>query len=66
MSIPWLTVTYLIYIIMWDGFVVGGCAYAVFWLGHSGWWFALAMVLAALAYRPSSWRELLGPNEQSS
>ena len=25
--------------------VLGGCAYAVFWLGHSGWWFLLAVLL---------------------
>ncbi|MFG1462306.1 hypothetical protein V5F77_05345 [Xanthobacter sp. DSM 24535] len=27
--------------------IYGVCAYAVFWLGHSGWWFLLAMVISA-------------------
>lgn len=27
--------------------VFGTTAYAVFWLGHSGWWFVLAFVVAA-------------------
>lgn len=26
--------------------VIGGCAYAVFGLGHSGWWFLLAILIA--------------------
>ncbi|MEP9376164.1 hypothetical protein ABLE91_05580 [Aquabacter sp. CN5-332] len=29
--------------------ILGFCAYAVFWLGFSGWWFALALVLCAVA-----------------
>lgn len=27
--------------------IIGGCAYLVFWRGHSGWWFLLAMLLMA-------------------
>ncbi len=30
---------------LWAAFIVGGCAYIVFGLGHSGWWFLLALVL---------------------
>ncbi len=26
--------------------VFGVCAYAVFWLGHSGWWFLLALIVS--------------------
>lgn len=29
----------------WNGAVLGVTAYAVFWLGHSGWWFLLALLL---------------------
>lgn len=31
---------------VWNTMVWGGCGYAVFWLGHSGWWFLLAMVVS--------------------
>jgi hypothetical protein len=31
----------------WDFFLIGGCAYLVFWRGQSGWWFLLAMILLA-------------------
>jgi len=48
-------ITYLIYIIFWETFILGGGAYIVFGLGNSGWWFALACVLSGLAYRPSMW-----------
>lgn len=30
----------------WNSIVFGTCAYVVFWLGHSGWWFLLAMIIA--------------------
>lgn len=32
--------------LVWGLVILGGCAYAVFWLDHSGWWFLLAMLLA--------------------
>ena len=48
-------VTYLIYIVLFEALVLGGCGYAVFVLGHSGWWFVLAVVLSAAAYRPTNW-----------
>lgn len=36
-------------ILGWLALVFGTTACAVFWLGHSGWWFALAMVIASLS-----------------
>ena len=30
---------------LWNVLVWGVTAYAVFWLGHSGWWFVLAALL---------------------
>lgn len=30
---------------LWPFFVIGGCAYIVFGLGHSGWWFLFALGL---------------------
>ena len=47
--------TYLIYIIFWESLVFGGCGYAVFVLGHSGWWFLLAIFIGASAYSPAKW-----------
>lgn len=47
--------TYLIYILLWEGFVWGGTAYLVFAMDYSGWWFLLAWALSSSAYRPSHW-----------
>ena len=47
--------TYLIYIVLYEGLVLGGTGYAVFVLGHSGWWFLLAALLSSGAYRPETW-----------
>lgn len=51
-------VTYLIYIVIYETLVLGGTAYVVFWLGHSGWWFVLAALMSGSAYPPSSWVKL--------
>ena len=48
-------ITYLIYIIFWESLIFGGVGYVVFWLGHSGWWFALALVVGSMAYSPLKW-----------
>jgi len=32
---------------LWAFSVLGTCAYAVFWQGHSGWWFLLAIMLCS-------------------
>lgn len=32
-------------VLAYDAFIIGGCAYLVFWKEHSGWWFLLAVVL---------------------
>lgn len=52
--------TYLIYIIFWETLVIGGCGYAVFLLGFSGWWFLLAFILAGSAYSPTKWIHGIG------
>ena len=31
----------------WIVLVFGTCTYLVFWQGHSGWWFVLAVLLCA-------------------
>lgn len=48
-------VTYLIYIILWEALVFGGLGYAVFVLGHSGWWMLAAVFIGGFAYSPMKW-----------
>lgn len=50
-----MEITYLIYIVLWEGLVFGGTGYAVFWLGRSGWWFLAAVFIGGLAYSPLKW-----------
>jgi hypothetical protein len=47
--------TYLIYIILYEGMIFGGTGYVVFFLDMSGWWFALAMLIGGCAYPPNKW-----------
>ena len=53
-----LQITYLIYIILYETLIIGGCGYVVFGLGHSGWWFVLAVLFSGAAYTPKKWRKL--------
>jgi hypothetical protein len=53
-----IAITYLIYIVFWYGGLIGGCAYIVFWLNHSGWWFLLAIILADLGLSSKEWKKL--------
>lgn len=48
-------ITYLIYIILWEGMIFGGTGYAVFVLGNSGWWMLAALFVGGAAYSPSKW-----------
>jgi hypothetical protein len=32
-------------ILAWNMFIMGGCAYLVFWKAASAWWFVLATIL---------------------
>jgi hypothetical protein len=53
-----MSLTYLIYIVLWESLTIGGCSYLVFWRGRSGWWFVLAIVLSMSAYSPEKWKTL--------
>jgi len=39
-------IIFLIYCILYELIVLGGCGYSVFILGNSGWWFVLATFLS--------------------
>jgi hypothetical protein len=32
---------------LWSIIILASCTYVVFWMGQSGWWYALAIFLAA-------------------
>ena len=34
-----------IFCLIWDIFVIGGCAYLVGWQGWNPWWFAFVLLL---------------------
>lgn len=53
-----IAITYLVYIIFWEGLVIGGCSYIVFIKGYSGYWFLLAIFFSTAAYSPQKWAEL--------
>lgn len=53
-----LAVSWLLYIVIWDGGIIAGCAYIVFGLGHSGWWFVLAVFLCTTSFKPHTWNAL--------
>lgn len=50
--------TYLLFALVFDGGLIGGCAYVVFWLGYSGWWFALAIFIGTCGPAPDRWADL--------
>jgi hypothetical protein len=61
-----IAITYLIYIVFWYGLVIGGCAYVVFWLNHSGWWFLLAIILGDFGFSPKEWKKLFKETKETN
>jgi len=57
------SLTYLIYILSYEGAVLGGCWYAVFILNQSGWWFVVAALFSACAYGPMKWIHGVGKDD---
>ena len=55
--------TYLVYIILWEGFILGGTVYLVGWMGWNPAWIILALILSAGAYTPSRWAKIAGKVE---
>ena len=48
-------ITYLIYIIFWEGMTIGGASYVVFELNYSGWWLLAGALIGGCAYPPERW-----------
>jgi hypothetical protein len=57
--------SYTIYIVLYEALVIGGCGYVTFGLGHSGWWWLLAILFSSGAYSPSKWNRLLTGKEDA-
>jgi hypothetical protein len=53
----WVTVTFLLYTILWDGGIMAACFYLVLH-GHSGWWIVGGLMVAGCCYQPAKWRRL--------
>lgn len=54
----WVGITYLIYCMTMITVVMGGTGYAVFVLGHSGWWILAALFICGCSYQPAKWHGL--------
>lgn len=50
--------SYLVYAVLYEGMTIGGTGYAVFVLGHSGWWWLLGTLFSAAIYSPERWSAL--------
>lgn len=59
-------VCYLIYTLVYETLVLGGTGYAVFVLGHSGWWFLLAALFSCGQYSPAKFYGIIGDDEQQT
>jgi hypothetical protein len=59
----WVGVTYLLYCAILIVVVIGGTGYAVFVLGHSGWWVLAAVAVCGLGWRPAKWHGLFDGSE---
>jgi hypothetical protein len=44
--------TFFVYIVLWDVAILVGTFYATFILGHSGWWWLLAVFLMGTSFKP--------------
>lgn len=53
-----VSVTYVIYVLAFYSINILGAGYAVFVLGHSGWWMLAAIIVCGMAYRPETWANL--------
>ena len=47
MEIPKSFNLYVFLHLLWDTLVFGTCTYVVFWLGQSGWWYLLAILISS-------------------
>lgn len=54
----WSYTLYMFMMLVWLVLLWGATGYVVFWLGHSGWWFALSLCLS-FPIMPYKWNRLL-------
>jgi hypothetical protein len=43
--VSWPDLGAFLLILLWNAIVLGVTTYLVFWMGHSGWWYLLALIL---------------------
>jgi hypothetical protein len=46
----------MIYIVLYEALILGGCSYIVFWKDQNPWWFLLAVLLSMSAYKPDYYK----------
>lgn len=51
MNKAWAYIIGIICVTTWNVFIIGGCAYLVFWKEHSAWLFLLAIILMSSCYK---------------
>lgn len=56
-----LIISYLVYLLLWQGMTIGFGLYLVFFMGRNPWWLVLFVILSTACYSPRSWRELIDP-----
>ena len=54
----WSYLIYIFLIMFWLVLIWGATGYVVFWMGHSGWWFALTLIMSR-PIMPYKWNALL-------
>lgn len=52
--------------LIWDIICVGGCTYLVFWRGHSGWWYILALAVCDSSTMYKALRKRFQVSEESA
>lgn len=59
---PWyVSASYLLYVILWDGGLIVGTGYLVVVQDHSPWWFVLTLIICSCGFKPWQWGSLFDP-----
>jgi len=54
-----IVITYLVYVIFYITFFIGGCSYLVFFHNEHPAWFIVALALGWSVFSPKQWKELI-------